>query len=703
MSYLVNVDIGGTHTDGVVIDDDGTIIDGKVASTPDDFSRGFFNSLEVMADKLQLTVEELLDDAELVSHGTTVGTNAIIEEEEVNTALVTTRGTESVLSIMRGAPGRTSGLSVEEYLHMQEVDKPSPLIPRSQTYGLDERIDCMGDVIVEFNEERAREVAAEIADKGMDSVAISCLWSFLNDEHEARAEEILRAELSDDVFITRSSDLAPTWGEYERTAATAINAVIGPSTSAYIERIADGLTERGYDGTLLVMQVGGGVASAEDAVREPVRTIDSGPAAGMTGCSYLAEQLGHENIIAADMGGTSFDVGLITDGQPITKATNVVRQYDYRIRNIDIDSIGNGGGSIAWVEENTDRLRVGPQSAGADPGPACYGQGGEEFTVTDAALLCGFLDPEYFLGGRESLDVDKAEAAAEELMDAVGMDLMDVARGVMEISTAQMADLVSQRTINKGYDPRRFTVYAYGGAGPLYLPSIAHRLDIDEVVVPTGDSSSVWSAVGISSSDVLHREEVSNIRTFAPFDGERITEWFADVEASVRNDLLADGFDEEEIRIERYANISYGLQVHEVTVPVPGGTLTDDDLNEVIATFERKYEELYGEGAGASETGFELVTIRCDGYGPTTKPNLEASNETAVASDGGDIETEKVFWPAEDRFIDTHVYYSDDVGPGMEIEGPAVMRLENTTVAVPGSDVAEIDQYNNIIIRYQRA
>lgn len=700
MSYLVNVDIGGTHTDGVTIDEQGQITDGKVASTPEDFSKGFFNSLEVMAEKLETDVEGLLADTELVSHGTTVGTNAVLEGGDVDTALVTTKGAESVITMMRGAPGRTSGLSVEEYLHMQEVTKPDPLVPKEDVYGLNERIDCKGDVVVEFNEEQAREVAEEIASSDVDSVAISCLWSFLNPEHEEQMESILTEELDDDVFLTRSSGLTPTWGEYERTSATAINALIGPSTSEYIEKVDEELEELGYDGTLLVMQVGGGVAPASDAVNEPVRTIDSGPAAGMTGCSYLADILDHEDIIAADMGGTSFDVGLITDGEPITKATNVVRQYDYSIRNIDIESIGNGGGSIAWVEENTDRLRVGPQSAGADPGPACYGQGGEEFTVTDAAVLCGFIDPEYFLGGRESLDLDSAKAAAEDLMDATGMDLMDVARGVIEISTAQMADLISQRTINKGHDPREFTIYAYGGAGPLYLPSIAHRLSVDEVIIPTGDSSSVWSAVGISSSDVLHRNEMSNMRTFAPFDPDELTSQFESIEEDIRSDLEAEGFEEEDMTLERYANLSYGLQVHEVTVPVPSGELTEEDTQTVIGRFEDKYEELYGEGAGASQTGFELVTVRVDGYGESTKPNLRADSSVAeTKADGGSVQTEEVFWPAEDRYLDTQVYYQDDIGPGMELEGPAVMRLENTTVAIPKSDQGEIDEYNNIVIQ----
>ena len=696
MGYLVNVDIGGTHTDGVVIDDDGNIINGKVSSTPEDFSKGFFDAVEVMANNLGLTVTEMLGDAELVSHGTTVATNEVIEGSDIEAALLTTKGNESVLTMMRGALGRTSGLTVEEYLKMHEVSKPEPLVAPQNAIGVDERIDCMGDVVVEFNEEQARAAIEDIASKDIDAVAISFLWSFLNEAHELKAEQLLEETLDDDVFITRSSDLIPRWGEYERTAATTINALVGPTTSEYIERIDTGLEERGYDGELLVMQVGGGVAPAADAIREPVRTIDSGPVAGITGCSYLADLTDHENVIAADMGGTSFDVGLITDGTPITKGTNVVRQYDYSVRNIDVESIGSGGGSIAWVEDETDRLRVGPESAGAEPGPACYDQGGEEFTVTDAVLLCGFLDPDYFLGGQASLNVDRAEAAAEDLMDATGLDLTEVASGVVEISNAKMADLISQRTINKGHDPRKFTIYAYGGAGPLFLPGISKKLDIEEVVIPTGNSSSVWSAVGISSSDVLHRKEVSNIRTFAPFDPEEITGRFENLEQEVRAQLEREGFSEEDISIDRYANLSYGMQVHEVTVPVPGGKLSEDDMEQVIGQFEQKYEDLYGAGAGASETGFELVTVRVDGYGATTKPELQASGSSG---NGSNSATEWVLWPEVGQRLETDIYYGDDIGQDMKIDGPAILRLEHTTVAVPSEDSAIIDEYNNINIR----
>lgn len=695
MGYLCNVDIGGTHTDVAVIDEEGTITEAKVQSTPGDFAQGFFDSLDAIASELGITTNELLESSDLVSHGTTVGTNAVIEGEESETALVTTRGTEDTLFLMRGAPGRTSGLPIEEVLRYQHATKPEPIIPKHRVFGINERVDSMGDVVVEFNEQQARDVAQTLATEDVDAVAVSFLWSFLEPDHEERMISILESELDDDVFLTQSNRLVPKWGEYERTTAVAINAAIGPVTSEYINDIDEGLTEQGYEGELLVMLIGGGVAPAADAIREPVRTIDSGPAAGMIGCSYLADHLEHEDIIAADMGGTSFDVGLLTGGEPLTNATNVINKYDYAIRNIDIDSIGNGGGSIAWVDEDTGRLEVGPQSAGADPGPACYDQGGSEPTITDADLLLGFFNPGEFLAGRMTLDKGLAEEAIEDLADTLGMGVTEAASGIVEIANAQMADLVGQRTINRGYDPRNFVLYAYGGAGPLHMAAVADQLDIGTVVVPGGSASSVWSALGISSSDVLHRNEVSNIRTVAPFDPEDVTRRFEEVEGDVKEKLRGNDFSEDEIRIERYADLRYGAQVHQIPVPMPGGTLDQDDIDDMIVRFEQKYEELYGEGAGASESGFELVAVRVDGYGRTTKPQLERAAATGESSPDG---TEEVFWPRESRRLETDIYYDDDVGPGASIAGPAVVRMENTTIAVPPNDTCEVDSFSNFNI-----
>lgn len=701
MEYLINIDIGGTHTDGVAIRGDGEIIEGKVSSTPDDFSRGFFDSLARMADELDMNVDALLDETSLISHGTTVGTNAVLEDEGANTALVTTKAAESTLSIMRGGKGLSDGLSVEEYLNVHEVSKPKPLVDPDQVFGINERIDCMGDVIVEFDDAQATNVAKEISDLGAESVAISFLWSFLNGDHEREMAAVLREELGDDVYVTTSSELVPVWGEYERTAATAINALIGPEVSSYIDRIDRELTERGYDGPLLVMQVGGGVFPAKEATRKPVMTIDSGPAAGITGCEYLADLLGQENVIAADMGGTSFDVGLITDGDAITNSTNVLRQYEYVVRNIDVESIGSGGGSIAWHDEDVDRLRVGPKSAGADPGPACYGRGGTRPTVTDADLVCGFLDPDLFLGGQMTLDEDSARSAIDSLADRMDMDPDDIVRGILQISTAKMADLIRRQTIYSGLDPREFVIYAYGGAGPLHVPLIARELNIQKVVVPLGNVSSVWSALGISSTDVLHRNERSNTRRNAPFDPEELTREFEEMEEEVLEKFEDEGL-QTDIQIRRFANVKYGLQVHSLSVPVPSGTLTEEDMSDLVERFETLYEQRYGEGSGASETGFAITSLRVDGYGETPKPQLGKTAKSDASASGSPL-TESILWPSEqgaDR-IESSIYYSDMTDDGATIDGPSVIRLQNTTIAVPPSGSAYKDRYGNYVIEFE--
>lgn len=694
MSYLCNVDTGGTHTDAVIIDESGGISKAKAPSTPEDFSRGFFDALEVAAEERDLSLEDLLDDTDLVSHGTTVGTNALIEEEGTDAALVTTHGMEDILFIMRGAAGRSKGLPIEEVLSYQQSSKPEPIIPKSRVAGVDGRIDCMGDEIVAFNEERAREVARELNEQGVDSVGISFLWSFLNESHETEMATILDEELDEDVFVTESNELIPKWGEYERTAAVGINAYIGPTTSGYIERIDQNLAEKGYDGTLLVMQAGGGVVPANDAVKEPIRTIDSGPVGGVVGCQFLADQLGHSDVLATDMGGTSFDVGLLVDGQPLTKPTNVIRQYEYLIRNIDIESVGSGGGSIAWVDESTNRLQVGPKSAGAKPGPACYNRGGTDATVTDADLLLGFLDEEFFLGGRESLDVGRAREEVEQLADVLGMGVTETASAIVEIVNAKMADLIEQRTINKGYDPRKFTLYAYGGAGPLHMPSVGRQLDVDTIVVPNGDLASVWSAVGISSSDVLHRNEITNIMR-DPFDPDEVTDLFEEVESEVRDQLADEEFEPEDIEIQRYADLRYREQVHELSVSVPGGQLSSDDMEDMLARFEQRYEERYGKGSGYSEAGFELATIRVDAYGDIPSPQLRSESS---GTGNVDPATEQITWPSRGETMDTPVYYTQDIHPETLIDGPAVLRMDHTTVAVPPNDTCEIDEMGNFII-----
>lgn len=690
--FTCNVDIGGTHTDAVVVDEDGDSTVAKVPSTPDDFSAGFFDALERVAAKRDMNVRTLLNDTELLAHGTTVGTNALIERDGADAAMLSTRGTEDVLYIMRGAAGVSKGLPIEEVYRYQDISKPEPFVPRENAYGIDERIDCMGDIVVEFNERRARAVAREVDQKGVDAVGVNFLFSFLNDEHESRMRAVLEEECDDTPFLSLGSELAPKLGEYERTVTVAVNAYIGPVVADYVERIEDTLEANGFEGSLLIMETDGGVVPSERAVQEPFRTVHSGPAGGVIGCRELGETLGHRDIIAMDMGGTSFDAGLITDGEPVTSPTNVVDKFEYYARNLGVETIGNGGGSIARVE-SSGRLTVGPESAGADPGPVCYDMGGTEPTVTDADLVLGYLDPEQFLGGQVTLDRDIAEEAIGELGERLGMGVTETASGIVEIANEKMADLVRELTIRKGYDPRKFAVYTYGGAGPMHAADIARELEVGTVVVPGGNRSGIWSAVGLGFSDVQHLEEITEIMEY-PFDPDALTERYETLEAELREQLHEEGF--EEVTVDRHADIRFGWQVHELTVPVPDGRLDDADVDRMIGDFEERYESRYGEGAGYSEAGYELAVSWCSAVGRTRSPATRERPE--VDETPSPTSTREVFWIASGRPVATDVYYPDDLGAGMTFDGPAVVQMADTTIAVPPTDSCEIDGFGNFII-----
>lgn len=687
-----NVDIGGTHTDAVVIDEDGDSTVAKVPSTPEDFSNGFFDALERVAQKRGVDVETLVKDTGLLAHGTTVGTNTLLERDGADAAMVSTRGTEDVLYIMRGAAGVSKGLPIEDVYRYQDVSKPAPFVPRENAYGVDERIDCKGDVVVEFNEERAREVARELGAVGVEAVGVNFLFSFLNDDHEKRMRAVLEDEFEDPPFLSFASELAPKLGEYERTVTVAVNSYIGPVVADYVRRIEDTLESHGFEGSLLIMETGGGVVPSDRAVEEPFRTVHSGPAGGIIGCTELGDVLGHDDVIAMDMGGTSFDAGLITDGEPITSPTNVVDKFEYYARNLGVETIGNGGGSIARVE-SPGRLTVGPESAGADPGPVCYGAGGTEPTVTDADLVLGYLDPENFLGGRMTLDRDLAAERIEALGDELGMTLTETASGIVEIANEKMADLLRELTIRKGYDPRTFAVYTYGGAGPMHAADIARELDVETVVVPGGNRSGIWSAVGLGHSEVQHSKEITEIMEY-PFDPEALTERYDSLERQLREQLNEEGF--EDVTVQRYADVRFGWQVHELTVPVPDDDLDGDDVDRIVAAFESKYEDRYGEGAGYAEAGYELAVTWCEAVGATRSP---AFGERAdVDGTATPTTTRDVYWVAADGVVETDIYYPESLGPTASFDGPAVVQMADTTIAVPPTDSCDVDAYGNFII-----
>src|SRR6188508_2147787 len=413
MGYLVGIDIGGTFTDCAIVDRAGRLLTTKVPSTPEDFSRGMMDALGAGARALGLPLGEFCGDIAFLSHGTTVGTNTIIQKKGARVGLITTKGHEDAIHIMRGSRGY-GGRDIRKVVHFPETSKPTPIVPKRLIRGISERVDCFGEIVVPLNAFEAENAIRSLLDEGVEAIAICFLWSFRNPEHELRVKEMVKA-LSKKVFVTCSVDIAPKWGEYERVTATALNAYLGPVMSGYLARLDTTLRELGYSHGLQITQCGGGTVPVERAGEAPLLTLDSGPVSGVTASSFLGAAMGEKNVITTDMGGTSFDVSIIYDGKPAYSFISNTDQYEYFLPKVDLQAIGAGGGSLVRVQPEARTMSVGPDSAGAFPGPICYGRGGKIPTVTDAQLVLGYLDPENFAGGRMKLDRESAFNALSSL------------------------------------------------------------------------------------------------------------------------------------------------------------------------------------------------------------------------------------------------------------------------------------------------
>jgi N-methylhydantoinase A len=610
LSFICGVDIGGTFTDCVVLDGEGSITISKTPSTPDDFSVGFFESLRLAAEAKGLTLRELMADTATLAHGTTVATNAVVERRGAKVGLLTTAGHGDAILIMR-AFGRVAGRAPADLMRLSAADKPVPIVPRSLIREIPERIDARGDVVVELNEAAARQAIAELLAEGVEGLAISFLWSFKNGDHERRVRELVEAA-APDLFVTCSSELAPLIGEYERTVAAVLNNYVGPVTSSYIDKIQSKAKEEDLGGPFFLMQCSGGLTAAETAKSSPLLLLQSGPSGGVVGSQYLGELMGFENIIATDMGGTTFDMGLVSGGVPARTSTTIVDQYEYYVPTIDVKSIGAGGGSIAWFDEVRNALRVGPQSAGAAPGPVCYGRGGTEPTVTDADVVLGYIDPDYFLGGRAVLDREAAWNAVAKLGEQLGLDPLETAAGINRIVDHNMADLIRRETIEIGLDPRDFVIFTYGGAGASHAGTYARELGASTVVVPLADTASVWSALGVACSEVIHIHQRDDIQA-APFDLRRVVAIRDLLHADTLAEFTGEGFADDEVSLRWTADIRHRLQVHVVEVPFPGEDLDEAALERLVDDFTARYEELYGKGTAFTAAGVELVTLRCTG------------------------------------------------------------------------------------------
>ena len=692
--YTVGVDIGGTFTDCVTMDARGTVAVGKSLSTPDDYSVGALNAVRNAAESLGLADEtELLGSTRLFFHACTIGDNALITGSGAVTGLITTKGFADTLRIMRGR--FTDGVPESEIFHLATLDKPAPMVPRALIKEVDERVDYKGSVLVRLDPAQVERAVAELESGGVEAIAVSLIWSVADDRHERAIAEMV-ADRHPGIFLSLSSEVAPYLGEYERTATTVFNASIGPRISTYVKRLGGRLRETGLDGEPLIMQSYGGVLGVEATARNAIGTIESGPAAGVSGSAWLGRLMDLPDILATDMGGTTFKVSVIRDGAIEMDYKPVLLRHQIYATKIWVESIGAGGGSIAWTDPKTGLLKVGPEGAGAQPGPACYGLGGAEPTVSDADLVLGYLNPDYFLGGRMSLDAEQARCAVEQrVAEPLGLSVEAAAAGIYRIINAHMSDLIRRATVERGYDPRDFTLFAFGGAGPVHAARYAAELGIKQVVVPL--TASVHSATGLVSSDIVYQYGKSD-RLLVPADRERVNRNFDELARRARADLAAAGFEGDGVRIERSLDMRYRYQVHELNVGMPEGAepLSEQELEGVYERFDRLYERTYGPGSGYREAGKEIMNFRLTATGMLDKPRLQRYPLSSGDAGGAVTGRRKVCFEEFEEARETPVYGFESLQPGNEIAGPAVIETPVTTILVNPGDRAVMDEYRNI-------
>jgi N-methylhydantoinase A len=697
MEYVIGVDIGGTCTDCVVVDEEGRVTLAKAFSTPPDFSDGIFDALAIAAEQLAASVADVLASTRLFLHSTTVAENAVVDGTLATAGVITNRGFEDTLFAMRGGYGRWSGLTEEQKRNPIETDKPPAIIPRSLVVGIRERTEARGQRVVAPDETEIEEVARALLEAGVEGIGVSTLWSFTNPRTERQVADVIR-RLRPDAFITLGHEIAPVVGEYERTSTVALNARLGPVVGRYLENVHDRLGEQGFGGTLLIAQAYGGLLPLDEAATRPVGMIESGPVSGLVGSQSLGELIGFGNIIAADMGGTTFKVGTVREGLIEYQRESMVLRYHYALPKLDVVSLGLAGGSIISIEARTGTPRIGPRSAGSYPGPISYGHGGDEPTITDIDAILGYLSPDYFLGGRVALDIERARRLFDQkVARPLGLEPIEAAAAMYNLANSLFYDLLHKTTVQRGLDPRRFALFSFGGTAGMHVGAYAEELGVSHVVIPY--SASVHGAFGLVTSDVAHEDQVTHPLR-APFDVETVRGIFDDLERRILGQLHGEGFDADATRLQRAIDMRYRRQVHILTVPVADGVgpLEETTLDRTVELFERLYEEKYGPESAYREAGIEMVSFRLRGSGIVRKPEFSVQglgDEDAARAIVGTVSA----WVAKaDELQEVPGYDFERLAPGNAIRGPAVVWTPITTLVVPPGQTARVDEYKNIVM-----
>ena len=662
----IGVDVGGTFTDLVAIDAAGRTVFAKSLSTPQDQSIGVMAGLEELARRLGLPLGEMLSQTGRLVHGTTVATNALLERKGAKVALLTTEGHRDILEMREGLKPNRYDL---------RTPPPEPLVPRELRFGVRERLRPNGEVMTPLDRASLSDAISAIKKSGAGSVAVCFLHSYRNPAHEVAARDQLAGELPD-VSVSLSSDVLPQIKEYERVSTTVVNAYVRPVVKTYLERLERRLIEAGFKGSLFVILSHGGMAPVEEAARLAAATVLSGPAGGMSGCRRCADMLKIPDLVAFDMGGTSTDISLISDGRVTLSADGGLAGERIALRSLDIASLAAGGGSIASVATN-GIFRVGPESAGALPGPAAYGQGGTAATVTDANVVLGYLDAKAFMGGKRPLDVAAAEAAVDRVASALNITRIEAAFGIYRLVNLKMADGIRLMTVRRGVDPRRFALLSFGGAAGLHATRLARELDIARVIVPT--TASVLSAWGMLTSDLRYEQSRTHFESGARTTAAEIRDMFSELETRATSRLQSwfDG----EISVERSAEMRYGEQIFEIDVPLDGIDLNSPALiSDIEGRFHVRHEELYTYASRDQEVVFVNARVAAVGAVAVPEPEVRA---VTIAIPCAPRSRRKAYFGA---WREVDVFALDDLKPGDALHGPAIIEAETTTVVIDEGD-----------------
>ncbi|HUB04265.1 MAG TPA: hydantoinase/oxoprolinase family protein [Solirubrobacteraceae bacterium] len=674
--FRVAMDIGGTFTDLVAYDEDtGRYTAGKSATTPADLTEGVLSALTA--------IEAEPSDCSFAVHGTTQGLNAFLQRRGERVLLLATKGAGDVYHIARGNRTR---------LYDIHFRKPTPLVPRADIVEIGGRLDYAGNELEPLDTQAIKQAAHRAKQEGFGAVAVAFLFAYLNPDHELKAEEILKEELTESTAtISLSHRIAREWREYERTSSTVVDAYTSPVVRRYLDRLEDRLKDAGVSVPLHVMQSSGGIVTAQTARQASLQTLLSGPVGGTLGGVALARLLGRQNLICIDMGGTSFDVSLVVDGQPDVSTEASLEGFPLLMPVVNIHTIGAGGGSIAYAEAGG--LRVGPESAGADPGPACYGLGGTQPTVTDANLVLGRVEPDSFAGGRMSLDVNAAHNAINELAQELSLDTQVMAEGICDVINAKMAQAIRTLTVEKGIEPRDFALVAFGGAGPMHAPFLAQELDVGEVLVPRFPGA--FSAWGMLEAEIRQDFARAYYTPLADLDAQALATALETQEREALAALAEEGVPTDSARVEHMLDVRYIGQEYTLTIPLEGAAEPAGDgfARAISERFDQAHDTRFGHANPGAP--IEFVTARSTGLGDLSR--AEAERLRGGANGGPPTAKRSIVFGRSER--EAEVVEREHLRPGGVLEGPAVIIEATATTVVPPACTARIDDFGTIVIQ----